>query len=67
MMKKKHLFRNYNYDQILEKDDIKIYKLMAVARKDKLELVDKAKQSHRRENRCLSMLPPIQLTWSLLR
>jgi Cof subfamily protein (haloacid dehalogenase superfamily) len=32
-------------DQILEKDDIKIYKLMAVARKDKLELVDKAKRA----------------------
>lgn len=42
---KEAFFRNYNYDQILEKDDIKIYKLMAVARKDKLELVDKAKRA----------------------
>lgn len=40
-----HIFHDYNYDQILEKDDLKIYKVMAVSREDQLEKVDQAKQA----------------------
>lgn len=42
---KEALFKNYNYDQILEKETIKIYKVMAVSRQDQIELVDKAKKA----------------------
>ncbi len=39
------IFQGYDYDQILEKDNIKIYKVMGVARKDQLEKIDQAKQA----------------------
>ena len=39
------IFANYDYDQILEKDNLKIYKVMAVSRLDELEKIDKAKKA----------------------
>ncbi|WP_428911488.1 Cof-type HAD-IIB family hydrolase [Niallia sp. Krafla_26] len=39
------IFANYNYDQILEKEDLKIYKVMAVSRPDELEKIDAAKKA----------------------
>ena len=39
------IFANYDYDQILEKDNLKIYKVMAVSRVDQLEKIDQAKQA----------------------
>jgi Cof subfamily protein (haloacid dehalogenase superfamily) len=39
------IFHHYDYDQILEKDDLKIYKVMAVSRKDQLEKIDQAKRA----------------------
>ncbi|WP_338472257.1 Cof-type HAD-IIB family hydrolase [Niallia sp. XMNu-256] len=39
------IFANYNYDQILENEGIKIYKVMAVSRKDQLEKIDAAKEA----------------------
>jgi Cof subfamily protein (haloacid dehalogenase superfamily) len=39
------IFANYNYNQILEKENLKIYKVMAVSRRDELEKIDNAKQT----------------------
>lgn len=39
------IFQGYDYDQILEKENIKIYKVMGVARRDQLEKIDQAKQT----------------------
>ncbi|MCQ6275601.1 HAD family phosphatase [Bacillus sp. V3B] len=39
------IFDDYDYDQILEKDDLKVYKVMAVSREDQLEKVDQAKRA----------------------
>ena len=38
------IFANYDYNQILEKENLKIYKVMAVSRRDELERIDKAKR-----------------------
>ena len=40
------IFANYDYDQILEKENLKIYKVMAVSRRDELEKIDKAKEDN---------------------
>lgn len=42
---KEHIFLNYDYDEILEKDNLQIYKIMAVSRKDQLEKIDVVKQA----------------------
>lgn len=42
---KERVFQGYNYDQILEKEDLKIYKVMAVSREDQLEKIDQAKEA----------------------
>ena len=39
------IFHDYDYDQILEKENLKIYKVMAVSRMDQLEKIDQAKQA----------------------
>jgi len=39
------IFKGYDYKQILEKENIKIYKVMGVARRDQLEKIDQAKQA----------------------
>ncbi|MEK6454347.1 HAD family hydrolase [Caldifermentibacillus hisashii] len=39
------MFANYNYDQIFEKDNLKIYKVMAVTRPDQIETIDLAKKT----------------------
>jgi Cof subfamily protein (haloacid dehalogenase superfamily) len=39
------IFHHYDYDQILKKDHLKIYKVMAVSREDQLEKIDQAKQA----------------------
>ncbi|MED3642111.1 HAD family hydrolase [Caldifermentibacillus hisashii] len=39
------MFANYNYDQIFEKDNLKIYKVMAVTRPDQIETIDLAKKA----------------------
>ena len=39
------IFADYDYNQILEKENLKIYKVMAVSRRDELEKIDKAKQT----------------------
>ena len=39
------IFANYDYNQILEKENLKIYKVMAVSRHDELEKIDNAKQA----------------------
>jgi len=39
------IFHGYDYDQILEKDNLKIYKVMAVSRMDQLEKIDQTKQA----------------------
>ena len=39
------IFADYDYNQILEKENLKIYKVMAVSRRDELEKIDKAKQA----------------------
>ena len=39
------IFKDYDYDQILEKENLKIYKVMAVSRLDQLEKIDQAKQA----------------------
>jgi len=39
------IFADYNYDQILEIDHLKIYKIMAVSRKDELEKIKQAKEA----------------------
>lgn len=41
------IFAGYDYDQILEKENIKIYKVMAVSRRDQLEKIDLAKNALR--------------------
>lgn len=38
------IFANYDYNQILEKENLKIYKVMAVSRRDELEKIDNAKK-----------------------
>ena len=42
---KERIFQDYNYDQILGKEDLKIYKVMAVSRKDQLEKINQAKEA----------------------
>jgi hypothetical protein len=37
------LFQEFNYDQILEKDNLKIYKLIALVHQDKLEIIEEVK------------------------
>ncbi|MBB6444000.1 Cof-type HAD-IIB family hydrolase [Bacillus benzoevorans] len=39
------IFQGYDYEQILEKENIKIYKVMAVSRRDQLEKIDQAKKA----------------------
>ncbi|WP_066307972.1 HAD family hydrolase [Bacillus sp. FJAT-29814] len=39
------IFQNYDYDQILEKENLKIYKVMAVSRVDQLEKIDQVKKA----------------------
>ena len=39
------IFQDYDYNQILEKENLKIYKVMAVSRKDQLEKIDLAKKA----------------------
>ena len=39
------IFANYNYDQLLEKEGLKIYKVMAVSRHDQLEKIVAAKEA----------------------
>jgi len=39
------MFANYNYDQIFEKDNLKIYKVMAVTRPDQIGTIDLAKKA----------------------
>lgn len=39
------IFSGYDYDQILEKEHLKVYKVMAVSREDQLEKIDQAKQA----------------------
>jgi Cof subfamily protein (haloacid dehalogenase superfamily) len=38
------IFQDYDYDQIFEKKDIKIHKIMAVSRRDQLEKIDQVKK-----------------------
>lgn len=38
------IFENYDYDEILEKENLKIYKVMAVSRPDEVEKIAQAKQ-----------------------
>jgi Cof subfamily protein (haloacid dehalogenase superfamily) len=38
------IFQDYDYDQIFEKKDIKIHKIMAVSRKDQLEKINQVKK-----------------------
>lgn len=38
------IFADYDYNQILEKENLKIYKIMAVSRRDELEKINKAKK-----------------------
>ncbi|MEW9053141.1 MAG: Cof-type HAD-IIB family hydrolase [Neobacillus sp.] len=40
-----HLFETYNYDQILEKENLKIYKLIALTHHDELEKVEEVKRA----------------------
>ncbi len=39
------IFHDYDYNQIFEKDNLKIYKVMAVSRKDQLDKIDQAKRA----------------------
>lgn len=39
------IFEGYDYDQILEKENIKIYKVMAVSRKDELDKIQQVKNA----------------------
>lgn len=39
------IFQDYNYEQILAKENVKIYKVMAVSRHDQLEKIDQAKNA----------------------
>ncbi|MCQ6279621.1 HAD family hydrolase [Bacillus sp. EB600] len=39
------VFHNYDYNQMFENDNLKIYKVMAVSRKDQLEKIDLAKRA----------------------
>lgn len=39
------MFANYNYDQILEKENLKIYKVMVVTRPENMEKIEQAKQA----------------------
>ncbi|OLS40624.1 Cof-type HAD-IIB family hydrolase [Bacillus sp. MRMR6] len=39
------LFKTYNYDQILEKENLKIYKLIALTHHDELEKVEEVKRA----------------------
>ena len=39
------IFQDYDYNQILEKENLKIYKVMAVSREDQLEKIDQAKKA----------------------
>ena len=39
------IFQDYDYNQILEKGNLKIYKVMAVSREDQLEKIDLAKKA----------------------
>ncbi|WP_284035384.1 HAD family hydrolase [Neobacillus sp. 114] len=39
------IFHHYDYDQILDQDDIKIYKIMVVAPGNQLEKIDQVKQA----------------------
>ena len=39
------IFAEYDYNQILEKENLKIYKVMAVSRHDELDKIDRAKQA----------------------
>jgi Cof subfamily protein (haloacid dehalogenase superfamily) len=39
------IFQDYHYDQIFEKKDLKIHKIMAVSRNDQLEKIDQAKKA----------------------
>ena len=39
------IFQDYDYNQILEKENLKIYKVMAVSREDQLEKIDLAKKA----------------------
>ena len=39
------IFHDYDYDQILEKDHLKIHKVMAVSRLDQIEKIDQVKQA----------------------
>jgi Cof subfamily protein (haloacid dehalogenase superfamily) len=39
------LFKDYDYDQMFEKKDLKIHKIMAVSRMDQLEKIDQAKKA----------------------
>jgi Cof subfamily protein (haloacid dehalogenase superfamily) len=39
------LFQEYNYDKILEKENLKIYKLIALVHHDQLEKVEKVKEA----------------------
>ena len=39
------IFHDYDYGQILEKDHLKIYKVMAVSRLDQIEKIDQVKQA----------------------
>ena len=39
------IFADYDYNQILKRENLKIYKVMAVSRRDELEKIDKAKQT----------------------
>jgi Cof subfamily protein (haloacid dehalogenase superfamily) len=40
-----NLFHEFNYDAILEKDDLKIYKLIALVHYDQLEKIDQVKEA----------------------
>jgi Cof subfamily protein (haloacid dehalogenase superfamily) len=39
------IFKDYDYSQILEKENLKIYKVMAVSRKDEIEKISQAQQA----------------------
>lgn len=39
------IFEDYNYDHILEKENLKIYKIMAVSRHDELEKIQRVKKT----------------------
>ncbi len=39
------IFHNYDYNQMFEKENLKIHKVMAVSRKDQLEKIDLAKRA----------------------